>query len=161
MKVVNCEGVRRDRDGAKYCGRPGPLGNPYTMLTEADRDSVCDQYQVFFDWKIQTDSRFRKMVLELQGYDLACWCAPKRCHCDTILAWLLSDDAKIVDTPRVTRLKNGDWSFGHAGTHEGNGTEDCPAEPHHHHDIFCADPTFYELHLAGIDHKKFKVRSRA
>jgi hypothetical protein len=62
---------------------------------------------------------------------------------------------------RIKRLKDGDWQFGHGGTHHGVGTEDCPKWLHHHHDEFCALPTDLELMTAGIDPKEFKVRSRA
>ncbi len=31
-----------------------------------------------------------------------------------------------IDERVVKRLKMGDWSFGHAGRHHGNGTKDCP-----------------------------------
>ena len=65
------------------------------------------------------------------------------------------------DTPRVRRLKSGNWQFGHAGRHRGNGTKDCPVTEHHHHDEFCYPPTRFELQQAGIDPKEFKVQSRA
>lgn len=68
----------------------------------------------------------------------------------------------MADNPRVARLKNGDWSFGHDGMHQGSmGKKDCPREWHHHHDDFCRLPTLGELREAGIDPNDFKVRSRA
>ena len=36
-------GKKWDR-GAVYVGRPSPLGNPFAMKSEADRDRVCDAY---------------------------------------------------------------------------------------------------------------------
>lgn len=65
-----------------------------------------------------------------------------------------------IDPRVVQRLKSGDWSFGHSGRHVGNGTEDCPRIPHHHHDEFCSLPTPAELRAAGIKLKDFKARSR-
>lgn len=56
----------------------------------------------------------------------------------------------------VERLKSGDWSFGHDGFHNGNGTEECPFERHHHHDEFCMRPTIQELIAAEIPPKDFK-----
>jgi hypothetical protein len=61
----------------------------------------------------------------------------------------------------VEKLKRGDWQFGHAGRHHGNGSPDCPRELHHHHDEFCAWPTVEELKAAGIDPNEFRPRSRA
>lgn len=66
----------------------------------------------------------------------------------------------MADTPRVARLKSGDYSFGHSGTHHGVGTEDCPRDRHHHHDDFCRMPTPLELQEAGVDPEEFKARSR-
>lgn len=66
----------------------------------------------------------------------------------------------MLDPRVVTRLINGDWSFGCAGIHNGHGTKDCPRELHHHHDEFCNRPTNEELRAAGIDPKTFKPRSR-
>lgn len=60
----------------------------------------------------------------------------------------------------VERLKMGDWSFGHAGRHHGNGSPGCPRELHHHHDEFCTTPTDAELRAAGIDPHDFRATSR-
>jgi hypothetical protein len=65
-----------------------------------------------------------------------------------------------MTTSRILRLKNGDWSFGHNGTHHGIGTKDCPERLHHHHDAFCKPPTPFELMAAGIDPDKFEMRPR-
>ena len=60
----------------------------------------------------------------------------------------------------VMRLKSGNWSFGHGGSHHGVGTSDCPYRQHHHHDEFCQMPTDEELKEAGIDPLEFTARSR-
>jgi hypothetical protein len=63
---------------AVYVGRGTPWGNPFVMRKESDRDEVCD--------------RFEREVLPnldvsaLTGKHLVCWCAPKRCHADALLA---------------------------------------------------------------------------
>lgn len=73
------------------------LGNPFYMADETQRDKVCDQYQEYFDKKVKekTDERFMrelraiyKIAKEEGGVYLACWCAPKRCHAETIKAFL-------------------------------------------------------------------------
>jgi hypothetical protein len=63
-------------------------------------------------------------------------------------------------TARVRRLLAGDYSFGCDGTHRGYGSEECPRQPHHHHDDFCQRPTDEELRLAGIKPEEFKMRNR-
>jgi hypothetical protein len=64
------------------------------------------------------------------------------------------------ENPRMKRLISGNWQFGHAGEHRGNGTDGCPQDLHHHHDIFCKRPTFKELWEAGIKPAEFRERSR-
>ena len=85
-----------------YCGRGSPLGNPFHMLEEKNRDKVCDQYHNWFYSKIDKanwdtnpnpnkETLFlRKLFLKAQrgNLNLGCFCAPKRCHCDTIKTFL-------------------------------------------------------------------------
>jgi len=81
--------------GAQYIGRGSPLGNPFAMKSEADRDAVCDQYQAWFDHKVKNgDERvmdeLRRLYRLAKKGDLVlgCFCAPKRCHGETIKAFL-------------------------------------------------------------------------
>jgi uncharacterized protein DUF4326 len=71
---------------AVYCGRAhsrlrlpeSPYKNPFHIGADGTRDEVCD--------------RFEREILPtlnvepLRGKDLVCFCAPQRCHCDSILA---------------------------------------------------------------------------
>jgi hypothetical protein len=77
--------------------RESPVGNPYHMKDESQRDMVCDQYDAYFKRKISEfiDVKFlgylNLMVEALEnGEDIAlgCWCAPSRCHGYTIKAYL-------------------------------------------------------------------------
>lgn len=61
------------------------FGNPFK---NGSRGSLCDRYQEYFDERIIEDDDFRARVLALEGHILYCWCAPKRCHADTIANWL-------------------------------------------------------------------------
>ena len=76
---------------AVYIGRGSPWGNPFSHLpnTKAlyqvgSRDEACD--------------RFEKEVLPsldvepLRGKDLLCFCAPLRCHGDSILKKLYGEN---------------------------------------------------------------------
>ena len=80
---------------AQYIGRGSPLGNPFVAKSEADRDAVCDQYQAWFDCKVEAgDERvmneLRRLYRLAKKGDLVlgCFCAPKRCHGETIKAFL-------------------------------------------------------------------------
>ena len=76
-----------------------PLSNPFSMSgDEKLRDDVCDKYEKYFQEKI--DSNDLVFTTELaravakaidNGYiKLGCYCAPKRCHGDTIARFLNS-----------------------------------------------------------------------
>ena len=80
---------------AQYIGRGSPLGNPFAMKSEADRDRVCDQYQVWFAQQVKDNNvlvmnELRRLYRIAKQGDLVlgCFCAPKRCHGLTIKAFL-------------------------------------------------------------------------
>lgn len=77
--------------------RASVLGNPFYMESENQRDSVCDKYEAYFNKKVtlKDDVRFMQELRRLykihQDYgklELYCWCAPKRCHAETIKKFL-------------------------------------------------------------------------
>ena len=76
---------KRDRNipaDAVYVGRPTRFGNPFPMHSEGERDKVCDQFEALVTSNPQFIASIKR---ELRGKDLVCWCAPKRCHADTLL----------------------------------------------------------------------------
>lgn len=58
-------------------------GNPFVMVDITDRDRVCDLFAQYATWRLTVDPHW---LDPLRGKDLACWCAPRRCHGDTLLA---------------------------------------------------------------------------
>lgn len=80
--------------------RTSPVGNPFTMRSEEERNLVCDKYEKYFQLKVadKTDIAFMQYLRNIwrahkQGpVALACWCAPKRCHAETIRNFILSFD---------------------------------------------------------------------
>ena len=66
---------------ARCCGRPSPLGNPFVIGRDGTRDEVCDKYEAW----LPTQPKLMAMIPSLAGYDLVCFCAPSRCHCDFLL----------------------------------------------------------------------------
>lgn len=92
IEVVHC---KRDPDSI-YIGRGSVLGNPYPMRSEDDRDLVCDQYEEYFQQKIEErDEEFMEEIARLvesayvNGYvRVGCFCAPRRCHGDTVARFL-------------------------------------------------------------------------
>lgn len=77
--------------GAHDISRGTPLGNPFVMRNENERDSVCDRYRDWLRKKIADGDAAVIGELDLiankaAGGDvvLGCFCAPKRCHGDSV-----------------------------------------------------------------------------
>lgn len=78
--------------------RTSILGNPFYLKNIHDNDQrnlVCDKYHAWFKQKLrETDSDFVKELFRLfklaksQDIILGCYCAPKRCHGETIKKFL-------------------------------------------------------------------------
>lgn len=76
--------------------RSSPLGNPFNMTSVADRDQVCDAYEKWFhreNFSMAFSNECQRLLSIYKKYGklrLFCWCAPKRCHAQTIKRWLES-----------------------------------------------------------------------
>jgi hypothetical protein len=82
---------------AFYCGRGSPVGNPYVMKNNSlkERNKACEYFEIIFEQKRMTEPKFarylglmKQELVEGRVVKLACWCAPLRCHCETIKNWL-------------------------------------------------------------------------
>lgn len=83
------------------------LANPFEMKfksqkptkeeRDAERNRVCDEYQRWFDNKVESKDekvlgelrRLYKICKQYRTLELFCCCAPKRCHGETIREFLL------------------------------------------------------------------------
>lgn len=94
--------------GAIRVDRKGPWGNPFVMRHEALRDIVCDAFEA---WAMHPDqAAYRERArLELAGKDLACWCAPKRCHAETLRRIANAPDTCCHDHDCVRRDECGHY----------------------------------------------------
>lgn len=97
IEIVNLRQLKDVKDGIVIrVDRSSVLGNPFYMSNESMRDAVCDKYQWYFDKKVieNTDDAFMnelRRIYKLAKHNkvyLACWCAPKRCHAETIKAFI-------------------------------------------------------------------------
>ena len=92
IRIVNLRNVQaKPGEIVIRCDRKTVVGNPFFMHDESERDKVCDQYEAYFQEQVKVQgSDFRKYVTFIyqkalkQDVALACWCAPKRCHTETI-----------------------------------------------------------------------------
>ena len=75
--------------GAVYIGRGDRWGrlprskwhNPFVIPRHGDRDEVIEKFRVY----LLGNPELMAALPELRGKDLACWCAPDRCHGDVLL----------------------------------------------------------------------------
>ena len=81
------------------CDRKTPLGNPFYMKSESQRDEVCDKFEVYLKGELKAGKNFllleelarvSRLVLNGRPIHLQCWCYPKRCHTLTIRNCILS-----------------------------------------------------------------------
>lgn len=75
-------------------GRTSVLGNPFFMKNEQMRDEVCCRYELYFKGEMKKRREFYKEIAriyklaKLNNINLQCFCAPKRCHGETIKKFL-------------------------------------------------------------------------
>lgn len=84
-------GNRRRGDRGEYVGRPSPLGNPFVMRSESQRDGVVDAYARWLSERMKEDGPERAEIERIAALDdgtLLCWCHPALCHADVIRDWI-------------------------------------------------------------------------
>lgn len=80
---------------AIYVGRPTKWGNPFKIgdswgvVRKATREDVIRYYSVWLT--VEHPELAEAARRELRGKDLVCWCAPKPCHADILLAIVNAD----------------------------------------------------------------------
>ena len=92
IRIVNLRNLKDLKFGEVVIrvDRRSPLGNPFHMRYESERDKVCDQYEAWLPTVkdrpdiAQALDDIREYALE-NDVALACWCYPKRCHAESII----------------------------------------------------------------------------
>lgn len=71
-----------------YIGRGSKWGNPYPITETEDRDTVINKYKQYLWKEINTPcGKITKSdILNLSGKRLGCFCKPKPCHGDVLVA---------------------------------------------------------------------------
>lgn len=70
------------------------VGNPFYMHNESERNEVCNLYKIYFDEQMRTRKSFKEYIDSIveisrtHNIALGCWCAPKRCHAETIMQYI-------------------------------------------------------------------------
>lgn len=101
IEIVNLRTKRPRLPWDFRVDRNTAVGNPFEMHGESMRDEVCDNYELWFKKQLKTQpekSPFRKLLadildvyLDYGKVRLFCWCAPKRCHAETIKRWIIEE----------------------------------------------------------------------
>lgn len=88
--------IGRGKNGKHMNNTPpierGWLGNPYRVGKDGSRDEVIRKFRDDFFGRVSTDDHFREEILKLKGKTLGCWCKPKPCHGDVIVAFINRHD---------------------------------------------------------------------
>lgn len=69
-------------------GEYGWLGNPFRMGAGVSRSHSIRLFMHYFYARLDMDVLFRWEVGKLHGKTLGCFCKPKACHGDVIVAYL-------------------------------------------------------------------------
>lgn len=100
--VVNKYKVSMSDSDIVYIGRGnGSIwGNPFVMKDKSDseRTRVVDAYKKYLWAAICERAVTKEMLLELDGKSLCCYCSPKACHGDVIVAAIEWAKGEVNDT---------------------------------------------------------------
>lgn len=96
--AINIINTRTSGAVGEYVGRGSPLGNPFPISKTMDRSAVCEKYDAWFNKQIAekneavlNELRRLYVVHRKQGsMQLRCFCAPQKCHAETIKRFLLN-----------------------------------------------------------------------
>jgi hypothetical protein len=75
-------------------GNDGYFGNPHTVgwcsmcSVNHERGEACTAFEQYFNHRIQSDEAYKAAVMELKDKVLYCFCKPKACHGDVLVAYL-------------------------------------------------------------------------
>lgn len=105
-------------NGAVYVGRGTPLGNPYRIGSDGDRDAVVDRYA---DWlKARIEEGDPVVLTALRGLSedstLVCSCAPARCHAEVIRELWCARIAPLQQAPLTSVRKNSAPAYAGVGS---------------------------------------------
>lgn len=71
-------------DGERYPKQDSIWCNPYKIGKDGDRDEVLKKYEKHLRDMLKNSEMIKKLKA-LKGKNLGCWCAPEKCHGDTLL----------------------------------------------------------------------------
>ena len=96
VRVVNLQNYElKDNEVLIKVDRSTPVGNPYYWREDGlYAEEAYYIYEPYFYKKVKEPGAFRDYVAHIyraalkQDVALGCWCAPKRCHAETIASFI-------------------------------------------------------------------------
>ena len=112
MYEIDIMNLRHEQPSKPYdrkVDRSSPLGNPFRLMSEYDRETICNQYRQWLEDQLKDNVDVQNAMDELYEtlyiygkLRLFCWCAPKRCHAETIRSALhLIEDEKRLRKGKI------------------------------------------------------------
>lgn len=84
-------GNKRKGDQGIYVGRPNPLGNPFVIGRDGEREDVIAKYSEWLNVLLQDPDSIQSreigrltQLARKQDITLVCWCCPLACHAEVI-----------------------------------------------------------------------------
>jgi len=99
IKIMNLHNNKPLQQYDVIVDRRSVLGNLHiltNLMSDEMRNYVCEQYEADFERRLNKYPKIRKELSRITSlYEkhgqlrLFCWCAPKRCHAETIRTFIL------------------------------------------------------------------------
>jgi len=62
-----------------------PFANIFKIGKDSSREDVIKNYKNYIIKKLNKDPELKKLLLNLEGKNLGCWCYPEPCHGDILI----------------------------------------------------------------------------
>ena len=108
------EWTEAERRNVVRVDRASRWGNPFRMQAEAERDRVIAQHRAWLWQQIDEGAVGLDELAALAGRPLACWCAPRRCHGETLARAAVWAHRRLGEQTTNARSKTGTTRRGHA-----------------------------------------------
>lgn len=103
-KVIPENAVYIGRYSAEHKLQKSIFANPFHLGPEEERGATIQKYKVWLWDELLSQRIAKKQLLDLDGKDLVCYCKPKSCHGDVVVAavkWVKENelvfDQKVKD----------------------------------------------------------------
>lgn len=73
-------------EGKRFPTKDSPFCNPFKIGRDGEtREDVLRMYRKYIVSELNSNEELVKQLLNMEGKNLGCWCAPEPCHADVLL----------------------------------------------------------------------------